>query len=57
MGSEQRKDVNVKVFNIITRINEVKTLVRHISCGCEIHVLVNSININASVKSIVQKSL
>ena len=24
------KDVNVKIFNIITRIKEVKTLVKHI---------------------------
>ena len=26
------KDVNVKTFNIITRINEAKTMVKHISC-------------------------
>ena len=26
----ETKDVNVKVFNQITRINEVKTLVKHI---------------------------
>ena len=29
------KDVNVKVFNIITRISEGKTLVTHISCDCK----------------------
>ena len=29
------KDVNVKVFNIITRINKAKTLVKHISCDCK----------------------
>ena len=28
------KDINVKAFNIITRINEAKTLVKHISCDC-----------------------
>ena len=26
------KNVNVKVFNIITKINKAKTLVKHISC-------------------------
>ena len=31
----ETKDVNVKVFNIITRINEVKTFVKHISCDCK----------------------
>ena len=29
------KDVNVKTFNIITRINEAKILVKHISCDCK----------------------
>ena len=29
---DEAKDVNVKVFNRITRVNEVKTLVEHISC-------------------------
>ena len=31
----ETKDVNVTVFNMITRINEVKTLVKHISCDCK----------------------
>ena len=31
----ETKDINVKVFNMITRINEVKTLVKHISCDCK----------------------
>ena len=26
---------NVKVFNIIIRINEPKTLIKHISCDCK----------------------
>ena len=26
------KEVNIELFNMITRINEVKTLVKHISC-------------------------
>ena len=29
------KDVNLKVFNMITKINEAKTLVKHISCDCK----------------------
>ena len=29
------KDVNVNVFNMVTKINEAKTLVKHISCDCE----------------------
>ena len=28
----KRKDVNVKTFNIITRIKEVKALLKHVSC-------------------------
>ena len=31
----EKKGINVKVFNYITRISEVKTLVKHISCNCE----------------------
>ena len=27
-----KQKINVKIFNIITRINEVKKLVKHISC-------------------------
>ena len=30
------KDINVKAFNIITRINEPKTLIKHISCDANI---------------------
>ena len=29
------KDVNVKLFNILTRRNGTKTLVAHISCDCK----------------------
>ena len=31
----KQKNVNVKVFNMITRLNEVKTYVKHISCDCK----------------------
>ena len=30
-----KQKTNVKVFNIITRINEPKTLIKHISCDCK----------------------
>ena len=29
------KNINVKVFNMITNKNEAKTLVKHISCYCK----------------------
>ena len=31
----ETKDVDVTVFNMITKINEAKTLVKHISCDCK----------------------
>ena len=33
------KSVNVKVFNILTKINDAKTLIKHISCDfkCKLH--------------------
>ena len=30
-----KQDKRCKVFHMITRINEVKTLVNHISCDCK----------------------
>ena len=30
----ESKDINVEVFNLITRINKAKTSVKHISCDC-----------------------
>ena len=29
------KDINVKVFNMITNRNEAKTLLKYISCDCK----------------------
>ena len=29
------KDINFKVFNMITNKNEAKTMVKHISCRCK----------------------
>ena len=29
------KDINVKVFNMMTRINKANTLIKHISCDCK----------------------
>ena len=33
--SNEIKDINVKVFNMITRINETKSLIKHFSCDCK----------------------
>ena len=30
----ETKDVNIKVFNIITKTNEAKALLKDISCNC-----------------------
>ena len=55
------KDVNVKVFNMITRLCEAKTLVKHISSGCKYKFIVQNviqikngimINVNVSVATI-----
>ena len=29
---QQKKDINIKVFNIVTNKNEAKTMTKHISC-------------------------
>ena len=29
------KDLNVKIFNMRTKINEAKTFIKHISCNCK----------------------
>ena len=31
--TSQTKDINVKVFNMLTRVNEAE--VKHVSCECE----------------------
>ena len=31
----EKRDVNVTAFNIITRIDETETIVKHISCDCK----------------------
>ena len=33
--SSKMKNINVKVFNMITRTNKAKTMVKHISCNCK----------------------
>ena len=35
MHSTQTRDFNLSVFNMITGINESKTLTKHISCECK----------------------
>ena len=43
--SNQTKDANLSVFNIITRINESRTLIKHISLN---------VNVNLKVESVIQ---
>ena len=31
----ETKDVNVKLFNLIKGLNEVKTMVKHVLCDCK----------------------
>ena len=59
---KETKDINVKVFNMITNKNEAKTMTKHISCNCKCkfnsqHVIQikNEIkkHVNVSVKIIV----
>ena len=47
------EDVNVELFNMITRINEVKTLVKNISSDCKGIFDCEACNSNKSVESIV----
>ena len=58
----ETKDINVKVFNIITKINEVKTLVNlfhvNLNANLTVQLVIQNknwivINVNVGVKSIV----
>ena len=33
--SKERKDINIKAFNMIANKNEFKAMIEHISCGCK----------------------
>ena len=35
MSFKQKEDLNLRVFNIITRINKLKSLKKHLSYGCK----------------------
>ena len=35
MCQNKTEDVNLSVFNLITIINELRTLIKHISCKCK----------------------
>ena len=58
----ETKDVNIKIFKMITRINQTKLLVKHILCDCKCKLNNTTsdsnqngimININVSVNSII----
>ena len=38
------EDLNLSVFNMITGINESKTLTKNISCECKFNVIIIQIN-------------
>ena len=42
----ETKGVNVKIFNMTTRINEAKTLVKHLSCECKCKFSSTTCNLN-----------
>ena len=55
------EDLNISMFNIITGINESKTLTRHISCECKYkfderkYIQINgrmTVNVDVSVKNV-----
>ena len=48
MFSEIKKAINIKVFNMITIKNEVKTMAKHIPCDCKCRL--NSITCNSNQK-------
>ena len=35
---KKTKDINVKVFNMITNKNEAKRMTKHISCACKMKI-------------------
>ena len=45
---KKTKDINVKVFNVITNKNEAKTMAKHISCDCKY--IFNSTTCNSDQK-------
>ena len=53
------KDLSLSIFNMITGINESKTLTKHISCKCKQNVIQIKggimINVDASIKNIYVK--
>ena len=48
----ETKDVDVRLFNMITKINETKTSVEHISCDCKC-----KFNITSQIKNGIMKDV
>ena len=60
-GSNKTEDLNLSVFNMITGINQWKTLTKHISCECKCRLIEDNviqissriiINVDVSVKNV-----
>ena len=47
------EEVNLKVFDMIRVLNELKTLAKHISCKCSVNLMVENI-IQSKSSSVVQ---
>ena len=55
----KQKDINVKVFNMITNKNEAKTMVKHVPCGNKNSTvqLANQIKNGITIKKIIVGNL
>ena len=47
---KETKDINVKVFNVITNKNDAKTIAKHISCDCKCKLNSTTWNSNSTQK-------
>ena len=46
-----KKDIDVKVFNMITNKNEAKALTKHISCNCKCKFSGTTCNLNQKLNN------
>ena len=48
--SSEKRDMNIKLLNIIRIINEAKTLIKHISCHCKCKFNTTTCNLNQKME-------
>ena len=53
------KDINVKVFNMITNKNEARTMLKHISCDCKckFNRIVKHVNMTVKISISTKKTI